>query len=104
MPCATPNHPLSFLAANPVTNLSDAVKAVPSDVLVLGNYSPTDLLLENPDQVRLNVCKMLHPVANAVNVVASTGCDIPAAAPPENIEAFVNTAKSFARKVSTTNA
>jgi uroporphyrinogen decarboxylase len=84
-------------------NLSDAIKAVPSDVLVLGNYSPTDLLLETPDQVRLNVRKMLSPVASAMNVVASTGCDIPATAPPENIEAFVNTAKSFVRKVSTTN-
>jgi uroporphyrinogen decarboxylase len=78
-------------------NLLDAVKAVPSDVLVLGNYSPVDLALENPDQVKVNVSKMLYPVADARNVVASTGCDIPSTAPPENIEAFVNTAKSFVR-------
>lgn len=78
-------------------NLSDAVKAVPSDVLVLGNYSPVDLVLENPDQIKVNVRKMLYPVADARNVVASTGCDIPPMAPPENIEAFINTAKSFVR-------
>jgi uroporphyrinogen decarboxylase len=78
-------------------NLSEAVEAVPSDVLVLGNYPPTDLVLGNPDQIKLNVRKMLYPVGNARNVVASTGCDIPAMAPPENIEAFVNAAKSFVR-------
>jgi uroporphyrinogen decarboxylase len=78
-------------------NLSDAVKAVPSDVVVLGNYSPIDLVLGNPDQIKFNVRKMLYPVGNARNVVASTGCDIPAKAPPENIEAFVNAAKSFVR-------
>jgi uroporphyrinogen decarboxylase len=78
-------------------DLSDAVKAVPSDVLVLGNYSPTELFLGNPDRVKFNVRKMLSPVANAKNVVASTGCDIPATAPPENIEAFIDAAKSFVR-------
>jgi len=76
-------------------NLKDAVTAVPKNVLIFGNYPPTSVLLKKPDTIGAEVKEMLSTVATAENVVASTGCDIPASAPAENIEAFINTAKVF---------
>jgi uroporphyrinogen decarboxylase len=77
--------------------MSDAVKAIPEDMLILGNYPPMNILFENPDQIKANVLDMLSPVGDASNVVASTGCDIPAMASAENIEAFVYATKTFTR-------
>jgi uroporphyrinogen decarboxylase len=77
--------------------LTDAVKVIPEDMLILGNYPPLNVLFEKPDQIKASVLSMLAPVSDARNVVASTGCDIPAMSPEENIEAFVNTVKSFTR-------
>ena len=76
-------------------NLKDAVTAVPKNVLIFGNYPPTSVLLKKPDTIGAEVKEMLSTVATAENVVASTGCDIRASAPAENIEAFINTAKVF---------
>jgi uroporphyrinogen decarboxylase len=75
-------------------NLSDAVKAVPRSVMVFGNYPPTNLTFEKPEQIRRNVEAMLAPVEGAGNVVASTGCDLPPFTPAENIDAFIQAAKS----------
>lgn len=75
--------------------LTDAVNSVPDDVVVLGNYSPTSLADETPETVRAEVRTMLSGVNGAVNVVASTGCDISASTPPANIHAFIQAAKSY---------
>lgn len=74
--------------------LADAARAVPNDVLVLGNYPPANLAIENPGTVRANVQRMLSAVSAGENVVASTGCDIPSTTPPEIVQAFVQAAKS----------
>jgi len=68
--------------------------------LILGNYPPANLANENPSAIKENVEKMLKPVKEHGNIVASTGCDIPAKTPPENIKAFTQTAKSIKRKQS----
>jgi uroporphyrinogen decarboxylase len=75
--------------------LKDAVAAVPSNILIFGNYSPTDLLFKKPETIITEVKDMLSAVAGAHNVVPSTGCDVDAATPPENIQAFISTAKSY---------
>ena len=75
-------------------SLPDVVRAIPSDVLILGNYSPTDLSVEKPETIRANVTKMLTAVVEADNVVASTGCDVPSTTPVENIQTFVQAVKS----------
>jgi uroporphyrinogen decarboxylase len=73
--------------------LTDAVAAVPGDVLVFGNYPPTDLVFKRPETITAEVKQMLSPVAQAENVVVSTGCDIPATAPSANIHALIEAAK-----------
>jgi uroporphyrinogen-III decarboxylase len=44
---------------------------------------------------------MLEPVKEHKNIIASTGCDIPAKTPPENIKTFIQTAKNTKRKPTT---
>jgi uroporphyrinogen decarboxylase len=75
--------------------LVDAVKTVPNNILIFGNYSPTNFMLEKPETIRAHVETMLSEVSEAENVVASTGCDIPSSCPAENIEAFIQTVKTF---------
>ena len=73
--------------------LTDAVTVVPNKVLVFGNYSPSDLAFKKTEAITAEVREMLSTVTKADNVVVSTGCDIPASAPPENIRAFMKAAK-----------
>jgi uroporphyrinogen decarboxylase len=75
-------------------SLEDAVRAVPEDVLVFGNYPPANLAIEDSNTVRANVQRMLSAVSACENVVASTGCDIPSTTLPEIVQAFVQAAKS----------
>jgi MtaA/CmuA family methyltransferase len=78
--------------------LYEASKVLREDFLIFGNYSPANLEREEPNIIRENVKIMLNPVKGMTNIVASTGCDIPAKTPPENIKAFVDTVKSIKRK------
>ncbi|MEM3403489.1 MAG: uroporphyrinogen decarboxylase family protein [Nitrososphaeria archaeon] len=78
-------------------SLEEAVSTLPSDMLVFGNYSPVDLMLEQPLTIRKNVLKMLTPVKDKNNIVSSTGCDIPTNTPEENIKTFIETSKSIKR-------
>jgi len=75
----------------------DAVSMAPKDILVFGNYSPVNLMMEDPATIRINVLNMLGSVKDRKNVVSSTGCDIPSKTPPENIRAFIETSKSIRR-------
>jgi len=78
--------------------LMDAISAMPSGVLVFGNYSPTNLAVETVEAIEANVARMLAPVGNK-RLVASTGCDIPSSTPPRNIQAFVQSVKSHKRPI-----
>jgi len=74
--------------------LPNAVEAVPSEMLVFGNYSPVGLMSENTSTITSNVTRMVSAV-NPVNVIASSGCDIPSQTPPENIKTFIQAVKSY---------
>jgi uroporphyrinogen decarboxylase len=78
--------------------LQEAAKTLPENILILGNYPPTNLAHEKPSIIKENVEKMLEPVKEHKNIIASTGCDIPAKTPPENIKTFIQTAKNTKRK------
>lgn len=75
--------------------LYEASIILKKDFLILGNYSPVNLAKEKPNIIKENVEKMLNPVKGMKNIIASTGCDIPAKTPPENIKTFINTVKSI---------
>ncbi|MCX8188331.1 MAG: hypothetical protein N3F64_01300 [Nitrososphaeria archaeon] len=78
--------------------LQEAVTKFKEDFLILGNYSPADLAKETPNIIKEKVIKMLNPVKDSKNIIASTGCDIPAKTPPENIKTFIQTVKSIKRE------
>jgi MtaA/CmuA family methyltransferase len=104
--CGRANHLLkhmsetgaSAISIDQNVSLPNAVQAVPSSMLVFGNYSPTDLAVEEPDIVIEKVTQMLRTADEAENVVASTGCDLPSSTPVRNIRAFVGTVKSHQRR------
>jgi uroporphyrinogen decarboxylase len=101
--CGRSGHLLKQMVETGVAGLSlddhvklrDAVNSVPDDVVVLGNYSITSLADETPETIIAEVSNMLSGVDRAVNVVASTGCDISASTPPANIDAFIQGVKSY---------
>jgi uroporphyrinogen-III decarboxylase len=64
-------------------------------MLIFGNYNPVNLLLKSPEEIKSDVLEMLEPVMHDRRVVASTGCDVPSAAPIENIKAFIQASKSI---------
>lgn len=78
--------------------LYEASKVLKKGFLIFGNYSPVNLAKEKPNVIKENVEIMLNPVKGMENIIASTGCDILAKTPPENIKAFINTVKNIKRK------
>jgi len=77
--------------------LEDASTELPKSMLIFGNYNPVNLLLKSPEEIKSDVLEMLEPVMHDRRVVASTGCDVPSAAPIENIKAFIQASKSILR-------
>jgi uroporphyrinogen decarboxylase len=77
-------------------HLEEVMNIVPPDVIVLGNISPTHVMLYGTiEDVRSEVCKLLEAIRNHDNFVLSTGCDLPFETPEENIGAFMRAAREF---------
>ena len=69
--------------------MADALAAMPRDVLVMGNVDPAGVLTSGtPARVREATLALMAACGKAENFLPSTGCDVPYAAPWENIEAF----------------
>ena len=102
--CGRSGHLLKQMAETGATGVSidenvrlaTAVNTLPSNMAILGNYSPTKLAHQTPDQIRTEVNEMLSSVHDG-QIVASTGCDISASTPELNIQTFIRTAKAFER-------
>mgnify|MGYP000607284972 CR=1 FL=1 len=77
--------------------LSRAFEELPSDMLVFGNYPPTNLMFEDPETIEKKVSAMAEPFRDRRNYVVCTGCDIPSSTPIRNVKAFVETAKKIKR-------
>jgi len=102
--CGRSGHLLKQMAETGATGVSidenvklaTATSTLPSSMVILGNYSPTKLAFETPDNIRTDVKQMLSNVSEG-KVVASTGCDISASTPEINIHTFIQTVKSYAK-------
>ena len=69
--------------------MADALATMPRDVLVMGNVDPAGVLTSGtPARVREATLALMAACGKAENFLPSTGCDVPYAAPWENIEAF----------------
>ena len=77
-------------------DLSEMLKKMPSDVLVMGNVDPAGTLCDGTvDKVRRETQVLMEKCCAYANFIPSSGCDMPPLTPWENIEAFFDTVDEF---------
>jgi uroporphyrinogen decarboxylase len=67
-----------------------AAEAIPSDVVLIGNISPTEIAAQSPEKIYDDTRALLEAMAPYSNFVLSTGCDLPPETPLGNIQAFMD--------------
>ena len=78
------------------TVMADIMKAIPGDIVVMGNIDPAvELRSGTPQSVSDATRDLLEKCCKYPNFVLSSGCDIPLQAPFENLDAFFDTAEAF---------
>ena len=76
--------------------IEDMVAEFPSDMLVMGNVSPSVCFLNGTPELTKDVTKyLLETCSKHPNFVISSGCDIPPMAPWANIDAFFEAVASY---------
>jgi uroporphyrinogen decarboxylase len=68
--------------------LADIIEKMPADSIVMGNVDPVLLREGDPEAVRAAVDAVFAECKGYDNFMLSTGCDLPAGAKWENIDAF----------------
>jgi len=100
--CGNTTHLLSQMCRTGVEGLSldtavdmaQAAERVPEDVVLMGNIDPVATMLNGDvEVVRKDTRKLMNKMSGYKNFIVSTGCDLPAETPLENIAAFVQTVK-----------
>ncbi len=76
-------------------NLKDIIPLMPSDSLVMGNVNPVLFRNGSPNDISENVKKVFNECSQYDNFMLSSGCDIPADAKWENIDAYFDTVKNL---------
>lgn len=77
-------------------DLPSVAQKLPSEVVIMGNVSPTaSLLYGKPHDVETEVSDLLKRMAPYPNFVLSTGCDLPQETPLENIHAFMRVGRRY---------
>ncbi|MBP5511031.1 MAG: uroporphyrinogen decarboxylase family protein [Kiritimatiellae bacterium] len=75
-------------------DLSEMLAKAPSGTLVMGNVDPVSVLAQGtPSTIREAVDALVAKCGSYPNFVISSGCDIPATTPWENVEAFCEAAR-----------
>lgn len=93
--CQTGVHGLSL---DSLVNLPKVAAMTPKDVVLIGNLSPVETMLQGDRaRVRRDTIALMEKMRQYDNFIVSTGCDLPQETPLENIVEFVETAKAFRR-------
>lgn len=75
-------------------DMAAVLQAAPTDALCMGNIDPAGQLAQGtPESVRAATKKLLAECGDYANFLPSSGCDIPARARWENIQAFFEALK-----------
>jgi len=70
-------------------DLPAALGKVPKDIVLCGNLDPAGVFCQStPEEVRERTGDLLHATRDFPNFIISSGCDVPAAAPFDNLVAF----------------
>jgi uroporphyrinogen decarboxylase len=84
------------LSLDSVISLPRIAPKVPSDMVLIGNIDPVGTMLQGDvAKVERETTGLLEAMRPYPNFMASTGCDLPAETPLENIRALVETVKGF---------
>ena len=92
-----------LLAAGPdalhvgnAVDILDILRQVPPDVPVMGNVDPVGVLAHaSPETVYAATSDLLRRTSAYPNFALSTGCDVPAATPAANLDAFFNACRDY---------
>ena len=77
-------------------NLADMFTGAPSDVLIMGNVSPSAQFRNGtPESIREATRKVMDACSANANFVISSGCDIPPQCSWDNIDSFFAAAADF---------
>ncbi len=80
-------------------SMEDMLRQMPGDVLTMGNVDPVSAIRNGtPEKVRQDTLSIMDACCKYPNFLISSGCDIPPAAPWENIDAFFAAVEEFYHK------
>ncbi|MDO5442608.1 MAG: uroporphyrinogen decarboxylase family protein [Bacteroidia bacterium] len=80
-------------------DMVEALKACPSDRLVMGNLDPVCIMKQAPaEKVKEETLALLDATSPWDNFILSTGCDVPPHIPLENIDAFYGALEEYNNK------
>ena len=68
--------------------LTKMLSKMPADTIVMGNINPVIFTTATPDEIKEKVIKLYDECKDYKNFMVSSGCDIPAKAKWENIDAY----------------
>jgi len=87
------------LSLDSLVNFGEVAKRMPKDIVLIGNVDPVATMLHGtPEKVRKETTALLDSMSEFENFIPSTGCDLPAETPIENVEEFVRTVKTWKMK------
>ena len=76
-------------------SLKDIIPLMTKDALIMGNVDPVLFRNGTPDDIRKDVEKIFNECSQYDNFMLSSGCDIPADAKWENLDAYFETIKKL---------
>jgi len=80
------------------TDCNVVKKKIGSKIRLIGNVSPEEFLYLSPTEVEEKVKQTINSMKNTPKgFVIATGCELPIKTPPENVKAFISTAKKYGR-------
>ena len=82
------------LSLDSPVDLPAAAKKLPSDLVLIGNLHPVEVMVElSEGAVREKARSLLSAMSGFPNFILSSGCDLPPETPIENIQAMVQEAR-----------
>lgn len=77
------------------TNMGDARKLVPEDVILMGNINPSDPMFLGTPETVLNQAKDIIESTRGKGIILSSGCALGEGTKEENMRALVNAARLY---------
>ena len=77
-------------------NMTKVLDAFPADIIAMGNVDPAAILCNGtPEMVRESTLEVMRTCSKYKNFIISSGCDVPAHSPWENLYAFFDAVDEF---------